>query len=321
MASLPIKGLFLVTGGAGFIGSHTVAALLKEGHRVRVLDDLSTGSLSNLDGMSVDFVEGDIVDPSICEAAMKDCTHVIHLAARANVVDSTNDPIGFDSTNVHGTVMVFESARRANVERVVYASSSAVYGSAPGLPKRESDQLQVESPYAAGKAANELYAQAFSRTLGLSCVGMRYFNVYGPRQDPNGPYAAVIPRFVEFALQNRALTVFGDGEQGRDFVSVHDVARANVLAATTPNLAGLVCNLGSGEMKTINELAATVIEAIVSDSSVVHLDERPGDVRFSVSSIDRATKKLGWTPKTDFQSAMEETIDWYRQRFTVAKEA
>ena len=143
---------------------------------------------------------------------------------------------------------------------------------------------------------------------------MRYFNVFGPRQDPNGPYAAVIPRFVEFALQNQPLTIFGDGEQGRDFLSVHDVARANLIAATSPGLGGLVFNLGSGQMKTVNELASIVINAIGSDSPVVHLDERPGDVRFSVSAIARATKSLGWTPTTNFHSAMEETIIWYRQR-------
>ena len=308
--------MFLVTGGAGFIGSHTAAALIAQGLRVRVLDDLCSGSLANLVGLDVEFHEGSVADSDAVGRAMQGCTEVVHLAALPSVPGSCRDPVAYDLVNVHGAVVVFEAARRAGVRRVVYASSSAVYGASELLPKREDQSIDAQSPYAAAKAANEIYAATFSRTLGLECVGLRYFNVFGPRQDPNGPYAAVIPRFVEMALGGTPLPIFGDGEQGRDFVSVHDVARANLLAARVPGLGGRVYNIGGGRMMSVNQLAHHV-STVVGGVSVAHQPERPGDVRYSMADISRATNELGWRPEADFDAAMAETIRWYRERLAI----
>ncbi len=304
--------MFLVTGGAGFIGSHTVALLLEEGHRVRVIDDLSSGHLQNLDGFDVEFIKGSVSDPRAVAEAMNGCSNVIHLAANPSVPGSCEDPVAYDTTNVHGTVVVFEAARREGVAQVAYASSSAVYGSSEEIPKRETMRVAAESPYAAAKAADELYAQSYSRTLGLPCVGLRYFNVFGPRQDPNGPYAAVIPKFVERALKGQPLLVFGDGDQGRDFVHVSDVARANVRAATCACTGGKVYNIGAGSMTTVNQLVRYV-QSTVAEVPVEFRAERAGDVRFSVADISEAGADLDWTPQADFDAGMAETIDWYRR--------
>jgi len=303
----------LVTGGAGFIGSHTVAELNSRGVPVRVLDDLSTGALANLDGLDAEFIEGSITDAAAVARAVAGCSHVIHLAAMPGVPASCADPVGFDHVNVNGTVTIFDEARRAGVKRVVYASSCAIYGSRGGeTPRAEEWPARPESPYAASKAADELYAATFTHTLGLECVGMRYFNVFGSRQDPRGPYAAVIPRFVEFALRDEALTIFGDGEQSRDFVSVADVARANVEACLAPKAPGRAYNIGSGRATTVNQLAAYVLEAMETRSQVKHLEERPGDIRLMVSDPSRAAAELGWSADADFDAAMAETIAWYR---------
>ncbi len=301
---------FLVTGGAGFIGSHTAALLCAGGHHVRVLDDLSSGHRSNLDGLAAELVQGCITDAPLVESVVAGCDFVIHLAARPSVPGSCDDPVTYDRVNVHGTVTVLEAARRAGVRQVALASSSAVYGSSPEVPKRESMPLAAESPYAAAKAANELYAQTYSRTLGLPVVALRYFNVFGPRQDPNGPYAAVIPKFVERALRGEPLLVFGDGTQSRDFVSVSDVARANLLAATAPGMGGHVFNIGTGRQTTINQLAAWVRQH-VADTGVEHRPARAGDVAVSVADVAAAARELGWTPSADFEAAMATTIASY----------
>ena len=306
--------MYLVTGGAGFIGSHTVRALLARGERVRVLDDLSTGSRSHLAGLEIELQVGDVADPHAVATAMDGCDRVIHLAALASVPGSCAEPVHYDRVNLRGSLVVFEAAREAGVERLVYASSSAVYGSTDVLPVHEALPLRPESPYAVAKAGCELYGRVYSQTLGLSCVGLRYFNVFGPRQDPEGPYAAVIPRFVEHALAGRPLTIFGDGEQGRDFVSVADVARANVLASTVPMDGGAVLNIGGGRMTTINALAAAVCDRVGVVDAIEHAAPRPGDIRFSLADIRRAQEVLGWRPEADFDAAMAETIAWYRQR-------
>lgn len=307
--------MFLVTGGAGFIGSHTVETLVSCGIAVRVLDDLSTGRLENLAGLDVDLVKGSVADEQVVARAMHGCTHVVHLAAKASVPGSCDDPIGYDQVNVRGTLVVMDAARRAGVRRLVYASSSAVYGAAPDLPKREEQAVRVESPYAAAKAADELYGQAFARTLGLECVGLRFFNVFGARQDPEGPYAAVIPKFVEAALRGDPLRIFGDGEQGRDFVAVEDVVRAVLLAATSHNgVSGRVYNVGAGRMTTVNSLARLVLTEVGGPSRVEHHPERPGDVRWSLADVSAAKRDLGWEPLADFEAAMRRTIAWYRGR-------
>lgn len=300
--------MILVTGGAGFIGSHTVVALETQGARVRVLDDLSTGRRENLEGTGAELLVGSITDPETVRQAMQDVTHVVHLAARISVPESCADPVGYHAVNGGGFVTVAQAARAAGVQRLVYATSCAVYGSLPGLPKREVDPVAPESPYASSKLANEAFASSFT-ALGLGCVGLRYFNVFGPRQDPGGPYGAVIPRFVERALRGEALTIFGDGEQGRDFVSVKDVARANV--------AGLqgkpgVYNIGTGRMLTVNALAARV-RSIVGDVAVHHLGEREGDVRLSCADVGAARVGLGWSASEVFEDALDETIRWFRR--------
>jgi UDP-glucose 4-epimerase len=304
--------MFLVTGGAGFIGSHTVQLLLREHHDVRVLDDLSTGSRENLAGSPVELVVGSVTDRDVVRRAMQGCSHVIHLAAIPGVPSSVDDPVGADLANVNGTVTVFEVARRLGVERVVYASSCAVYGQTEGRVVREDQRLYPASPYAAAKAADELYAAVFTQTLGLSCVGLRYQNVYGTRQDPSGAYAAVIPRFVKLALRGRPLPIQGDGEQSRDFVAVADVARANHLAATAPGADG-VYNIGTGLRTTVNDIAQRVL-AEIGDVGVRHGPPRPGDIRHMRSDPSKAERELGWTAQADFEAAMAETIAWYRRR-------
>jgi nucleoside-diphosphate-sugar epimerase len=305
--------MFLVTGGAGFIGSHTVALLRSRGHEVRVLDDLSTGFEANLDGLDAELLVGSITDPDTVARAVQGCSHVIHLAAIPGVPSSVDDPVGSDLTNVNGTVVVFEAARRAGVMRVVFASSCAVYGQTAGSVVREGDPLQPTSPYAASKAADELYAGVFSQTLGLSCVGLRYQNVYGTRQDPSGPYAAVIPRFVEFALRGQPLPIQGDGEQSRDFVAVSDVARANLLAATAPAAAG-VYNIGAGTRTSVNQIAELVLREIASAAGVEAQPPRQGDIRHMRSDPSKAQADLGWKAAADFEASMAETIGWYRGR-------
>jgi len=289
-----------------------VEVLLSKGHKVRVLDDLSTGYLHNLEGMDVDVVEGSIEDPEVVARAMEGIERIIHLAAKISVPDSVARPIAYDRTNAHGFLTVMEAARAAQVKRVVYASTCAIYGSLPGLPKRESDALQPESPYASSKASNEMYAAAYHASCGVSSVGLRYFNVFGPRQDAKGPYGAVIPRFVERALRGDDLTIFGDGGQGRDFVNVRDVARANVAAALTPGVGGRVFNVGGGRMTTIQDLAETVLAGVPTTSSIVHLDPRPGDLRFSYADTSAIQEALGWSPQEPFDEALAETVAYFR---------
>jgi len=304
--------VILVTGGAGFIGSHTVRALLARGDAVRVLDDLSTGSQANLTGLDVDLIIGDIADADVTLRAASGCRAAIHLAAKASVPGSCADPLGYDRTNVRGTLAVFEAARQHGLSRVVYASSSAVYGTTDVLPVHEGLPLLPESPYAAGKATAEHYARAYTFTLGLPCTGLRYFNVFGPRQDPAGPYAAVIPRFVEMALQGKPMTIYGDGGQTRDFVSVHDVVRANLLALDHKTSG--VFNIGGGRSTTINDLAAAVRAEVPGAGPVLHQPERAGDIRHSLADISAITAALGWTPQADFSAALGETIRWMAQQ-------
>ena len=298
----------LITGGAGFIGGHTAEHARSLGHEVVVLDDLSTGHRSNLPD-DVPLIEASVADRGAVREAVAGCTHVLHLAACPSVPGSCEDPIGYDLVNVHGAVIVFEEARRAGVQRAAFASSSAVYGADPTLPKTESLPLQAHSPYAAAKAALELYAQSFTHTLGLPVVGLRYFNVVGPRQHPDGPYAAVLPVFVRRALAGAPLTIYGDGEQSRDFVAVQDVVRANLAALQRGDGA---YNIGTGRGTSILHLARLVLRATGSHSVIEHGPERAGDVRHSVASIERAAHGLDWRPEADLDATLVDTIAWYR---------
>lgn len=301
--------MILVTGGAGFIGSHTVDRLVALGRDVRVLDDLSSGRAERLPA-GVDLQVGCVTDPEAVAAAMDGVDAVLHLAAMVSVPASFDDPARCHDHNTGGLLQILRAATTAGVRRVAYASSCAVYGSLPGLPKREDGPVQPESPYAATKLANEAYASAWARE-GLTTVGLRYFNVFGPRQDPSGPYGAVIPVFVQRALAGQPLGVHGDGQQGRDFVSVLDVAAANVAALDAEVERAEVVNVGTGDMLTIAELAGRV-RSLVADVPVVHGPARVGDVRESCADVSRASARLGWSASEDFGAALDATIAWFR---------
>jgi len=304
---------YLITGGAGFIGSHIAARLLADGHSVRVLDDLSTGSLANLEaaGSGVDFRQGDVCDEALLAELMDGAEYVFHQAAMASVPASMDDPLACDRINVQGTLRLLVAARRAAVRRVVFASSSAVYGNAPALPKSEQMRPEPMSPYAVSKLAAEQYCCVFAGSLGLECVALRYFNVYGPRQDPAGPYAAVIPIWLRYVSEGRSPVVYGDGEQSRDFVFVSDVVEANMLAAHTDGAAGAVCNIGAGSAVTLNALLAEIGRVVGRTPDAEYLPERAGDIRHSVSDISRAREVLGFAPRTSLPDGLQATWDGF----------
>jgi len=305
----------LVTGGCGFIGSHIVRALLERGERVRVLDDLSTGRRENLADViaDVELLERDLRDPDACAAACQGAEVVYHQAAMPSVARSVADPAGSFDVNVQGSHTLLLAARAAGVRRVVLASSSSVYGNQPELPKHEAMAPQPESPYAAQKLAMEQLAMAFSRSLGLEATALRYFNVYGPRQDPNSAYAAVIPAFAAALLRGEAPTIHGDGEQTRDFTFVGDVVRANLAAAAAPSAAGEVVNVAGGRRISINTLAAQIAAVLGAEHlRPLHTAPRPGDVRDSLAAIERAREVLGYAPGVGLEQGIRITVDAYR---------
>ncbi|MCK6526704.1 NAD-dependent epimerase/dehydratase family protein [Myxococcota bacterium] len=303
----------LVTGGAGFIGAHVVARLLSEGARVRVLDDLSTGSLSRLPAHEprLDFVRASVVDLDRVRDAVRGCAWVFHLAAVASVPASVVEPTVTHAVNATGTLNVFVAALEAGVRRVVYASSSAVYGPRPDLPAREDGRIDPASPYATSKAAGEWYARNLAATRGLDAVGLRYFNVYGPLQDPASPYAAAIPLFVRAIARGEPVTVFGDGLQTRDFVHVKDVVEANLAASRAPASMGQVFNVGTGRAVTVLDLLAAIGRATGRAVEVAHQAPRVGDVRHSVASVDSCRDRLGFLARVGLVEGLTETCAWY----------
>jgi nucleoside-diphosphate-sugar epimerase len=306
----------LVTGGAGFIGSHLVDRLLAAGARVRVMDNLATGSLDNLAHCRsrVDFQEADLRDRTACERACRDATYVFHQAALGSVPRSMEDPATSLEVNLGGTANIFAAARDAGVRRVVYASSSSVYGDSAELPKREGQEGEVLSPYAASKRFCEELAAVFTRCYELEIVGLRYFNVYGPRQSPDGPYAAVLPRFFRSALSGSPPSIFGDGEQSRDFTFVADAVEANVLAAGAPARAsGSAYNVAGGRRVTINDLAAAVGRALELDLEPTYEGQRPGDVRHSLADLSRAREDLGYSSSIDLDEGLSRCRDYYER--------
>jgi len=306
----------LVTGGAGFIGSHLVDALLAGGCRVAVLDDLSSGNERNLpasDG-KLRFVRGDIRDRQAVADAVAGCEAVFHLAAVVSVPQTTNDPVGSAEVNEAGSLNVLEAARRAGAGRFVFASSSAVYGDDPRLPKREDMAPLPLTPYAVQKLAVEHHARVYSNLYGLACVSLRFFNVFGPRQDPTSPYSGVISIFMTKALTAGVPVIHGDGRQSRDFVYVDDVVQALIRAAYCQGGAGKVFNVGTGRSVTISRLWEMVAALSGSTATPVHGPPRPGDVPRSVSAIDAAQKDLGFIPQVSFEKGLEATIAWYRQK-------
>ncbi|MGE0193340.1 MAG: SDR family oxidoreductase [Planctomycetota bacterium] len=300
-----------VTGGAGFIGSTLVDRLLADGHEVVVLDDFSTGLRQNLEaaGSAIELVEGDLRDRDLVARAVKGCEVVFHQAALAAVARSVEHPEEVNDVNVVGTLRLLVACRGAGVRRVVFASSSSVYGDTPELPKRETMPLSPRSPYAASKAAGEAYLQGFQATYGLEAAILRYFNVYGPRQSPRSAYAAVVPLFVDALRHGHPATVNGDGGQTRDFTFVEDVVDALVRAASAPGATQGPMNLGGGERISINDLAAVIAEALGVEPNLRHAPARVGDVRDSLADIGRATSWLGWTPATSLKQGIARIVD------------
>lgn len=304
----------LVTGGAGFIGSHLVEALLAGGCRVSVLDDLSSGNEGNLPASAghLRFIRGDIRDPATVADAVGGCEAVFHLAAVVSVPKTTQDPIGSAAVNEIGSLNVLEAARRAGARRLVFASSSAVYGDDPRLPKREDMAPKPLTPYAVQKLAVEYHAAVYDGLYGLPCVSLRFFNVFGPRQDPSSPYSGVISIFMTQALAGAPPTIHGDGRQSRDFIFVQDVVQALIAAATSASAPGRIYNVGTGRAITINALWEAVADLSGSASKAVHGPPRAGDVPQSVSAIDAAAADLSFMPRVRFEKGLETTIAWYR---------
>jgi nucleoside-diphosphate-sugar epimerase len=307
---------YLITGGAGFIGSSIVAALVACGERVRVLDDLSTGKESNLEPHRdrVELVKGDICDERTCAAAMKGVRYVLHQAALRSVPRSVDDPVSTDSVNVHGSLIVLQAARVAGVKRVVYASSSSVYGDNPALPKVESMTPMPRSPYAVSKLTAEYYCRVYAQTFGLSTVSLRYFNVYGPGQDPMSQYAAVIPLFMDALKNNRAATIYGDGEQSRDFTYIDDCVQANLLACTMPDIDGEVFNIAYGAKTSINQIYADLSNLMGRHIPACYEPPRAGDVRHTLADLTRARDRLGFRATTDINAGLEKTVRWFREK-------
>jgi nucleoside-diphosphate-sugar epimerase len=305
----------LVTGGAGFIGSHLVETLVSGGCRVTVLDDLSSGSRANLRALEgrMRFVHGDIRERRQMEEAIAGCEAVFHLAAVVSVPKATADPIGSAAVNEMGTLTVLEAARQASARRVVFASSSAVYGDDPVLPKREAMTPKPLSPYAVQKLASEYHLRVYNNLYGLETVSLRFFNVFGPRQDPSSPYSGVISIFMIRALNGEAPVINGDGRQTRDFVFVGDVVQALIASAESPSAPGKVLNVGTGKSVTINGLWEAIAALSGAKCIPVHGPARPGDVPHSLSCIDSARADLGFAPQTSFEKGIEMTIDWYRE--------
>lgn len=313
----------LVTGGAGFIGSNLVDALLVRGFEVVCLDSFVTGRLQNLDNAfqnsKFKLVEGDIRNLSDCKKAVEGCQVVFHQAALGSVPRSVADPSTTNDVNVGGFVNMIFAAKNAGVKRFVYASSSSVYGDHPGLPKIEEVTGRALSPYAISKKVNELYAQNFSEIYGIETIGLRYFNVFGKRQDPNGPYAAVIPRFVSNFLDGKPPIINGDGSYSRDFTYIDNVVQINLLAmeTQTPEALNTVYNVACGDRTAILELAAAIKAELIKcypeleKIEITHGPNREGDIPHSLASIDKASKLLGYKPKFDFAKGLERAIEWY----------
>jgi nucleoside-diphosphate-sugar epimerase len=307
---------YLVTGGAGFIGSHIAEFLAAGGDSVRVLDNLSTGKKENLAGFigRVEFIEGDIRDLDACRRAVRGVEHVLHQAALASVTGSIADPLLTNAINVTGTLNLLLSARDAGVRSFVLASSSAVYGGDPAMPKREGHEGRPLSPYGTSKRVGEKYGELFHELYGMKTVALRYFNVFGPRQDPMSDYAAVIPVFITKVLRGERPVIYGDGEQSRDFIYVKSVVQANVTAAESPDTGGEALNVASGKGLTVNALLAAVNGIVGTEIQAVHAEPRPGDIKHSVADIAKARRVMGFEPQIPFMDGLKDTVSWYRER-------
>jgi nucleoside-diphosphate-sugar epimerase len=304
---------YLVTGGAGFIGSNTVDELVQQGHEVVVLDNLATGRESNLAGVrdKIEFINGSITEPEAVRAACKGVDYVLHLAARTSVPRSMKEPIETNYVNVDGTLNVLLAARDAKVKRVVFASSSSVYGETPTLPKRESMDPAPISPYGVTKLIGETYGRLFNRIYGLEFVALRYFNVFGPRQDPSSAYSGVISRFNAAFMEGGEPAVFGDGEQSRDFTFVANVVQANLLACTAKDVASRVFNIGTGNRYTLNQMLQMLAKISERSANTKYGPARVGDILHSHADISEARENLGYDPRVGFEEGLRRTWDWF----------
>jgi nucleoside-diphosphate-sugar epimerase len=304
---------YLVTGGAGFIGSHLVEALVARGDRVRVADNFATGSRSNLGDLAgVEVVEGDLADLSVAQQAVADVTYVLHQAAIPSVPRSVTDPIASHRANVDATVNVLVAARDAGVKRVVYAGSSSVYGDSPTLPKHEEMSANPLSPYALQKLVGEQYMRLFTSLYGLETVSIRYFNVFGPRQDPSSPYSGVISLFITALLDRRSPQIYGDGEQTRDFTYVSNVVDGVLRACTALGVGGETINVATGSRISLNQLLASLQSILGTEIPPIHGQSRTGDVRDSQADISKARNLLGYEPSVGLTEGLSRTIAWYR---------
>jgi UDP-glucose 4-epimerase len=309
---------FLVTGGAGFIGSNICRRLVAEGCFVRVVDNLLTGKKSNLNSVidKIEFIEADMGDEDIARSAMKDVDVVLHQGALPSVPRSVDDPALTHKHCVEATFTLLLAARDAGIKRFVYASSSSAYGDTPTLPKVETMPPQPLSPYAVAKLVGEYYCSVFSRVFGLETVSLRYFNVFGPHQDPTSQYAAAIPAFVTAALKGEPATIFGDGEQSRDFTYVDNVVDANLLAARAKRTGGEVLNIACGEAVTVNAIIDMINKLLGKAIEPIHTAPRSGDIKHSLADISLARSLLGYEPKVSFQQGLDKAIGWYRDNLT-----
>jgi nucleoside-diphosphate-sugar epimerase len=306
---------YLVTGGAGFIGSNLVAALLERGDRVRVVDDFSTGRHENLEGLDdrIELIVGSLVETDVCRRAVADMDFVLHEAALASVARSVDDPISSDQANVGATVRLLTAARDARVRRFIYAASSSAYGDVETPAKVETLTPQPKSPYAVSKLAGEYYCRAFHIVYGLETIALRYFNVFGPNQDPSSPYSAVIPLFVTAALDGRSPTIYGDGRQSRDFSYVANVVHASLLACEAPGRAvGEVINVACGRSVDLLTLLQTIGRILGTKVEPRFAPPRPGDVRHSLADLTKARELLGYETIVPFEEGLKRTIEWYR---------
>lgn len=308
---------YLVTGGAGFIGSHLTIGLVEQGRNVRVLDNLSSGKPENLAPVAgkIEFMQGDLRNPTDCKKACAGIDVIFHEGAVPSVPKSVEDPVTSHEANVNGTFNLLEAARAAGCRRVVYAASSSAYGDTPSLPKREDDRPVPLSPYGVQKLVGELYLRAYYECFGLETISLRYFNVFGPRQDPKSQYAAAIPAFVTAILANQRPTIYGDGEQTRDFTYIDNIVHANCLAADAPKTAGQVVNVACAERISVNRMVAQINSLLGTNVQPIYAPARAGDVKHSLADITLAREVIGFEPQVLFDEGLRRSIDWYRKHY------
>ena len=308
---------YLVTGGAGFIGSNIVEELVNSGEEVTVLDNLSTGYKKNIEPFldKINFIQGDIRDVESVKKSLKDADYVLHQAAMASVPRSIDNPVLVNDININGTLNILEEARKAKVKCFVYAASSSAYGDSEVSPKREDLTPSPLSPYAVSKLAGEYYCSVYSTIFGLPTVSLRYFNVFGPRQDPNSQYAAVVPIFISKLLDNKKPEIFGDGNQSRDFTYVKNVVKANILASKSAETAsGEMVNVACGDKCTVNDLFRNISNYIGSDIEPVYSPPRAGDVKHSLADISKAKNIINYSVEESFEESIRKTVDWYKRK-------